>query len=96
MALIALIQADDCIIACPYSYDPVCAKAKTGNGKAQTFGNECAIRAYACQTKTGENIVDFHLEDTEDLRNSLSTEYEIVSQGECPWKNVEHLQLVNG
>lgn len=47
-------SAEDCDeIACPFNYDPVCAQPKNG-GKAETFGNDCAVKAYACQKKAGE------------------------------------------
>lgn len=53
-AIFAFAQADDkCEEACSYNYDPVCAKPKAGI-KAFTFGNECAVRVYACQQKSGE------------------------------------------
>lgn len=58
IALLSFAQAqveDKCSeIPCPYDYDPVCAKPKTGKGPAVTLGNDCAVRVYACQTKTGK------------------------------------------
>lgn len=52
-AFFAMIVADECDdIACPYNYDPICAKPKSG-GKAVTFGNQCAIKQYECQSKKG-------------------------------------------
>lgn len=48
---LAVAQEDCNDRACPYNYDPICAKPKRG-GKAVTFGNDCGLEQYACQTKT--------------------------------------------
>ncbi|KAG0290851.1 hypothetical protein BGZ96_005717 [Linnemannia gamsii] len=36
-----------CPVACTKEYDPVCAKL--GNGKYQTFGNQCTYEVYMCE-----------------------------------------------
>lgn len=56
VTLLACTQAQkkDCDqIPCPYNYEPVCAKPKTG-GKAVTLGNDCAVRQYSCETNKGK------------------------------------------
>ncbi|CRK92152.1 CLUMA_CG005718, isoform A [Clunio marinus] len=59
-ALFAFAQAEEkCDEACPYNYAPVCAKPLTGTGKALTFGNDCAVRVYSCETKTSSKAPTF-------------------------------------
>lgn len=54
VAVLTFAQAEEKCedIVCPYNYTPVCAKPLSGGGKPATFGNECGVRAYECQSKT--------------------------------------------
>lgn len=52
-AILSFAQSDEKCedIVCPYNYSPVCARP-LGGGKAVTFGNDCGVHAYECQSKT--------------------------------------------
>lgn len=54
VAMFVYAQAENCDeIFCTYEYAPVCAQPKEG-GKAETFGNKCAVKAFACRQNKGK------------------------------------------
>lgn len=57
LATLGFVHSDEKCedIMCPYNYTPVCARP-LGGGKAATFGNDCGVHAYECQTKTSAYV----------------------------------------
>lgn len=53
LAFTSAAPSDQCEKACPFNYDPVCARM---DEVIETFGNSCAAEVESCKRKTKGEI----------------------------------------